>query len=30
MDTRDREYILTFLEAFTSELAFSLEERDLA
>jgi len=30
MDTRNREYILTFLEAFASELAFSLKERDLA
>ena len=30
MDTKDREYILTFLEWFASELAFSLKERDLA
>ena len=30
MDTKDREYILTFLQWFSSELAFSLKERDLA
>ncbi len=30
MDTKDREYILTFLQWFASELAFSLKERDLA
>ena len=30
IDTKDREYILTFLEWFASELAFSLKEKDLA
>lgn len=30
MDTKDREYILTFLQWFSSELAFSLKEKDLA
>jgi len=30
IDTKDREYILTFLQWFASELAFSLKEKNLA